>query len=148
MFQPKNILVPVDFSEFSVRALSQAFDIAGRYGSTIYVLHVVGVMRQCSVDYCLDASSIDAIRKEAMESARSMMDEQIKALPPAPDIRIVAQVREGVAYEEILKEQEARNVDLIVIASHGKTGLLSHFGSVTDHVARSAHCPVLIVKGK
>jgi nucleotide-binding universal stress UspA family protein len=51
--------------------------------------------------------------------------------------------------EEILKEQQSKKMDLIVIASHGKTGLLSHLiGSVAEKVARGAKCPVMLVRNK
>ena len=58
---------------------------------------------------------------------------------------IAFDIKTGVPYEEILKEQQEKKADLIVIASHGRTGLLHHLGSVADKVMRSAKCPVLLV---
>jgi nucleotide-binding universal stress UspA family protein len=60
---------------------------------------------------------------------------------------VVFDVRSGIPYEEILKEQQERKADLIVIASHGRTGLLkSLIGSVAERVMREAKCPVLLVR--
>jgi nucleotide-binding universal stress UspA family protein len=52
----------------------------------------------------------------------------------------------GDTYETILKEQQNKRIDLIVIASRGKKGLIHHLGSVADKVMRGAKCPVLLVK--
>jgi nucleotide-binding universal stress UspA family protein len=71
----------------------------------------------------------------------------VKRVVKSKDVHIISEVQEGVPYEEIVKEQKAKKVDLIVIASHGRTGLLSHLiGSVAEKVARSATCLVLLVR--
>jgi nucleotide-binding universal stress UspA family protein len=58
-------------------------------------------------------------------------------------------VKKGTPYEEILKDQMEKNIDLIVIASHGTTGLLNYFmGSVADKVTKGAKCPVLLLRNK
>ena len=149
MFAPKKILVPTDFSDFSDNALAQAVDIARQHKSTIYLLHVIGVLRQCSFDYCLPDAMVEDIRRESIASAQEMMQTQIGKVGKPSDVEIVTDIREsGFTYEEILSEQKAKNVDLIVIASHGKTGLLHHLiGSVADKVTRSATCPVYLVRG-
>ena len=65
------------------------------------------------------------------------------------DVEVVSDVKKGTPLEEILKEQQSKKMDLIVIASHGKTGLLSHLiGSVAEKVARGAKCPVMLVRNK
>lgn len=147
MFDPKKILVPTDFSQFSDHALREALDIAKQYNAKIRLFHVVGVIHQCSVDYCMDESQLAGLEKETMKSAQEMMEEQVGRVGAGGEKSITFEVKQGIAYEEILKEERAKKVDLIVIASHGKTGLLGHFGSVADRVARGAKAPVLIVKG-
>jgi len=77
MFAPKNILVPTDFSEYSDKALQLALDIAKQYHSRIYLLHVIGLVNQCSVEYCLDSKTIDLVEKESMAYARQMMGKQL-----------------------------------------------------------------------
>jgi universal stress protein A len=148
MFSPKKILVPTDYSNYSDKALSQALDIAKQQGAEIYLLHVVGLVQQCSVDYCIDNDTIADLDRKSVESAKQMMKEQIKRVADGSSLEIISDVRKGTPYEEILKEEKAQNVDLIVIATHGRTGLLAHLmGSVAEKVARGAKGPVLLVRG-
>jgi nucleotide-binding universal stress UspA family protein len=146
MFAPKNILVPTDFSEYSDRALKQAVDIASEHKSTIYLLHVVDEIMQCAVDYCLDASLVDQVEKQSMAYAEEKLKKEVKMLSASKDLQVISDVRKGDTYETILKEQKDKGIDLIVIASHGKKGLIKHLGSVADKVLREAKCPVLLVK--
>jgi universal stress protein A len=149
MFSPKKILVPTDYSTYSDKALSQALDIAKQHGAKIYLLHVVGLVQQCAVDYCMDNAMLTELDKKSVESAKEMMKEQIKKAGARAGVEIVSDVRKGTPYEEILNEEKAKKVDLIVIASHGKTGLVSYLmGSVAEKVARGAKGPVLLVRGK
>ena len=149
MFAPKKILVPTDFSEFSDNALAQAVDIARQHKSTIYLLHVLGIMRQCAADYCIPTATLEDMRRESIKFAREMIQKQVEKVGKTNGIEIITDIREGApTYEEILKEQKAKNADLIVIASHGKTGLLHHLmGSVADKVTKGATCPVYLVRG-
>jgi universal stress protein A len=147
MFAPKKILVPTDFSEFSDHALAQAMDIARQYGSTIYLLHVLGIVQQCSNDYCLPADILEGVQREATRSAQEMIQQQIERIGNANEVKMITDIHEGgPTYREILTEQKAKEIDLIVIASHGKTGLLHHLGSVADKVTRGATCPVYLVR--
>ncbi len=148
MFSPKRILVPTDFSEYSDKALQQAMDIARQYQSKIYLLHVVGIVIICTVDYCLPPQMVDQVENESVTTAKKRITEQLAKLPESKSIEIIADIRKGIPYEEILRDQKEKKIDLIVIASHGKTGLLSHLiGSVADKVVRNANCPVLLVRG-
>ncbi|MDD5243450.1 MAG: universal stress protein [Syntrophorhabdaceae bacterium] len=147
MFSPKTILVPTDFSEYSDKALQHATDIARQNNARIYLLHVIGVTQQCIVDYCIDKQMVDQLEQQSIDSAKEMIRKQLDKLKEAESVEIVPDIRKGTPYEEILKEQEDKKMDLIVIASHGKTGLLSHLiGSVAEKVSRAARCPVLLVR--
>jgi nucleotide-binding universal stress UspA family protein len=146
MFAPKKILVPTDFSEYSDRALKQAVDIASEHNSKIYLLHVVDEIVQCAVDYCLDAAVVDQVEKQSMAFAEEKLKKEVKMLSESKDLQIISDVKKGYTYETILKEQKDKGIDLIVIASHGKKGLIKHLGSVADKVLREAKCPVLLVK--
>jgi universal stress protein A len=149
MFAPKKILVPTDFSKFSDNALKQAYDIAKQYKAKIYLLHVIEVVRTCSIDYCLDDQTIRALDEKSLEFSEKMIRKQINKVFKSKDVEVVSDVKKGTPLEEILKEQQSKKMDLIVIASHGKTGLLSHLiGSVAEKVARGAKCPVMLVRNK
>ncbi len=122
MFAPKNILVPTDFSEFSDNALEKAYDIAKEYKAKIHLLHVIGVVQTCAVDYCFDQATIDDLDRKAAESSKETMRKQIEKVVRSKDVEITAYVTKGTPYEEILKEQQSRNIDLIVIAVSWQDG--------------------------
>jgi len=146
MFAPKNILVPTDFSAYSDKALKKAVEIASQHKSKIYLLHVVDEVMQCAVDYCLDVSLVKQIEKQSLKFAKEKLQKEVEELAPFKDIQIIVDVKMGDTYETILKEQKDKRIDLIVIASRGKKGLIHHLGSIADKVMRGANCPVLLVK--
>jgi len=148
MFAPKNILVPTDFSKFSDAALKEAVDIASQHGSTIYLLHVIDqAVQQCAIDYCLEYSVVEMLKRESVKTSEKNLEKERAAIVKSQDIKVVIDVKNGVPSEVILKEQKAKKIDLIVISSHGKTGLLNQLmGSVADKVIKGAKCPVIVVK--
>jgi universal stress protein A len=146
MFAPKNILVPTDFSAYSDKALKKAVEIASQHKSKIYLLHVVDEVMQCAVDYCLEISLVKQIEKQSLKFAKEKLQKEVEELAPSKSIQIIADVKMGDTYETILKEQKDKRIDLIVIASHGKKGVVHHLGSIADKVMRGAKCPVLLVK--
>jgi len=145
MFAPKNILVPTDFSDFSDKALQKAVDIASQNKGKIYLLHVVDKIVQCAIDYCIDYSLAEQIEQQSVKYAEERLKKEASAVS-ANGVEIISDVVKGDTYETILKEQKDKAIDLIVIASHGKTGLIHHLGSIADKVVRGVKCPVLLVK--
>jgi nucleotide-binding universal stress UspA family protein len=147
MFTPKTVLVPTDFSEFSDRAVRQAVDIAEQNNAKIFLLHVIDKLQQCAIDYCIPLETMMKVQSDSEKEASKKMQEEVDKIVKAKKIDVVFDVRSGIPYEEILKEQQERKADLIVIASHGRTGLLkSLIGSVAERVMREAKCPVLLVR--
>jgi nucleotide-binding universal stress UspA family protein len=149
LFEPKNILVPTDFSNYSQHALRQAVDIARHYQSKISLLHVVDeAVQQCMVDYCLPEAVMRQLDAQSMKaSADKLQDEISKLGDTAFGIEIIPVVKRGVPYDEIVKEQEMRHIDLIVMTSHGKTGILkTMLGGVVERVLREAKCPMLLLR--
>ncbi|MBP1749575.1 MAG: UspA protein [Deltaproteobacteria bacterium] len=147
MFAPKRILVPTDFSEYSDAALKYAIDVAKQSGAKIYLLHVIGLIQSCTVDYCFDQSTLDALEEQSSSSAEDMMKHQLELFPDITSVDITTDVRKGVPYQEILNEQKAKDIDLIIMSSHGKTGLLGALlGSVAEKVMKRASCPVLLIR--
>ncbi|MGA3086413.1 MAG: universal stress protein [Thermodesulfobacteriota bacterium] len=145
----KKILVPTDFSKFSDNALKQAVEMAKEKKAKIYLFHVINIVQQCAVDYCLDYATVKDLEQKSMQSSKDMIQKQILRVVKSSDVDVVSDVRKGTPYQEILKEQEDKKIDLIVIATHGQTGLKGYLlGSVADKVARHAKCPVFLVRGK
>ena len=149
MFAPKKILVPTDFSVYADNALRQAIDIARQNKSKIYLFHVIDDgFQQCAIDYCLDEGAVQKIYKDSIKNATDKMQQEAKKITEDQSgIEIVFDTVRGIPYEEILKEQEAKGIDLIVIASHGKIGILKNLlGGVVDKVMKRAKCQVLLVR--
>jgi nucleotide-binding universal stress UspA family protein len=148
MFEPKKILVPTDFSEYSDKALAQAVDIATKYNSKIYLLHVIDQgVQQCVVDYCLEDEVVKQIEKEGFNTAQEKLKKELKKLSGMKGLNVEYDIKHGVPYDVILKEQREKGIDLIVMASHGKTGLMKYFmGSVAERVLRDAKSPVLLIR--
>lgn len=147
MFTPKAILVPTDFSEFSDRAVRQAVDIAEQHNAKVYLLHVVDKLQQCAIDYCIPLETMMKVQSDSEKEAAKKMQQEADKILKTKKIDLVFDVKSGTPYEEILKEQQERTADLIVIASHGRTGILKNLiGSVAERVMREAKCPVLLVR--
>jgi nucleotide-binding universal stress UspA family protein len=147
MFAPKSILVPTDFSEYSDRAIKQAVDIAEQNNAKIYLLHVVDKLQQCAIDYCIPVETMMKVQSDSEKEASRKMQDEAKKITQAKKIDVTFDVKSGIPFEEILKGQQERKADLIVIASHGRTGIMkSLIGSVAEKVMREAKCPVLLVR--
>lgn len=147
MFTPKTILVPTDFSEFSDKAVQQAADIAEQNNAKVYLLHVVDKLQQCAIDYCIPLETMMKVQSDSEKEATKKMQDEADKILKSRKIDVVFDVKSGVPFEEILKEQQERKADLIVIASHGRTGILKTLiGSVAERVMREAKCPVLLVR--
>jgi universal stress protein A len=148
MFKPKKILVPTDFSDYSDRALQKALDIAKAEGSEVLLLHIIHEDFQvCVVDYCFTVEEIEAIKGRMFEAANENMKKQLEKFPISKEVKASTEVRNGVPYHEILKFQEENGVDLIIIASHGRSGIARYLmGSVATKVVDGAKCEVLVLK--
>jgi nucleotide-binding universal stress UspA family protein len=148
MFAPKNILVPTDFSEYSVKALKEAVDIAAQHGSKIHLLHVVDrQVQECAIDYRLSDEIVRSLKKESLKTSKDALEKEVEKTIKDKNIKVVIRVKRGIPAQTILREQKAKKIDLIVIASHGKTGLVKQLmGSVADKVVKGAKCPVMVVK--
>ncbi len=147
MFAPKNILVPTDFSEHSDEALKEAVDLAHQYHSRVYLLHVAEPITQCAGDYCLDAAAMLQAEEDARSAAQEKLEKEIAQFSDDRDLEIISEIRKGDPAQEILKEQRERGVDLIIMPSHRKTGLLKRImGPVTEKVMEEAKSPVLLVR--
>jgi len=148
MFKVSSILVPTDFSEHSDKALKQALEIAQQSKAKIHLLHVVhDEIRRCAADYCLTDELLQQFEAGMLSSAQDSLKKQLAKFPEAKQVEVVSSVRKGFPSEEIIKEQEEKKIDLIVIAPLGRTGIAKYLvGSVTTNVIKGAKCPVLVAK--
>lgn len=149
MFAPKRILVPTDFSNYADNALKYALDIAKQYQAKVFLLHIIDDnIQQCAVDYCLSDAVMKEMEREATVSSNDKLQQQINRVSKnAADVEITPYLKRGIPYDEILKEQGEEKIDLIVIASHGRTGIRRILiGSVAEKIMRGAKCPVMLVR--
>lgn len=143
--QFERILVPIDFSDHSRQALLYAKALAENYGARLQLLHVVEDLRYPSF-YMAERFAYFDIRPDVATRAQQEL-EQFFREAEGPKVAADLHIIEGGAAHEIVKFTEKNASDLIVIATHGLTGL-EHFlmGSVAENVVRRAPCPVLTVK--
>jgi universal stress protein A len=148
MLRPTKILVPTDFSDYSDKALKQALDIAKQYNAKVFLFHVVSEeVQRCVGDFCLGDDIIHDIESQMMMRAREDLQAQLDKFPQAKEVSVVTDIGNGTPYEAILKEAEDKGIDLIVIASLGRSGIARFLiGSVTRNVLKGAKCPVLLTK--
>ncbi len=136
----RTILVPTDGSEAAESAVSQAYEIAERFGATVHVLFVVDV----DVNTPLSLST-EPVVESVRESGEELTSEIAEEAPEG--VETVTVVEEGDPHERILEYAGAHDVDLIAMGTHGRRGLDRYLiGSVTERVVRSADCSVLVTR--
>ena len=141
-----NILIPTDFSDSSRHALHYGIGFAKRFNSQLDLLHVTeNLPFPAGVDYeGVNVANIDNLLQKHAEQG---FEQLIRETPDLGDLRKTTNIRSGVAYMEIINYASEASCDLIILATHGRSGL-SHFlmGSVAEKVVRNSPCPVLTVK--
>lgn len=141
----ENILVPIDFSDYSRKALSYAKELAKEYQCKLGLLHVVEDRVHPAL-YATGKTSIFDIMPDVKKKSTALMKQQLKEAP-GPEVQAYFSIVEGHAATEIISFSEKYENDLIVISTHGQSGLEYFlFGSVTEKVVRRSACPVFTVK--
>ncbi|MGX9460817.1 universal stress protein [Shewanella sp. A14] len=140
----RNILWPTDFSDTASHALRYAIEMANLYQVGIRILHVVD-QPFGDENYMILAMTPEELAKSMEDAAASRMHELLGMLNT--NLKIETIIRRGDAITEILAEANSGDIGMVVIASHGRTGI-SHFlhDNVAEAVANKAECPVLVVK--
>jgi universal stress protein A len=141
----RKILVPIDFSEYSYKSLDYAVAFARQSKGSVTLLHVVPLNY---VDTDLIAFDFTQIEQEAANSAQQRLSNLIKErFDPSQEVDFL--VRIGRSADEIINAAKEKDADLIIMSTHGYTGLKHAFlGSTTENVVRYAPCPVLTVRLK
>jgi nucleotide-binding universal stress UspA family protein len=146
MIKIDKILFPTDFSEHSEHALSYALSFAKEYGAKVHVLHVIEDVQYLANAYMFDVPVMPSFA-DIEQSRLKEMQEFIERVITDPTIEIEKTIKRGRPFIEIIRTAREEDVDLIVIATHGRSGL-EHvlFGSVAEKVVRKAPCPVLSIR--
>jgi len=136
----KRILMPTDFSENADHAFQYALAFARAFGAKLYIMHVVHFPPQIQLYVTRDV--LDRLVKDVETSLKELIERSKET-----KINFNPVVRLGVEDSEITGLAEKERIHLIVMGTHGRTGLAHTFlGSVAERVVRHAPCPVLTVK--
>lgn len=148
------ILTPTDFSKFSGFALEWAAYLAQCMKADLTLLHVIPEEEGKIIEEIIGEGAVvhipKGIRQNVVEDRQKKLKEQFNMVVSNDlkrSIRVEEMTRIGVPFLEIIKVAKEKDVDLIVMGTHGRTGL-AHvlIGSVAEKVVHNAPCPVLTVK--
>jgi len=142
----RKILHPTDFSKASGLAFTKALELAKQEHAELRLVHVLMPPAVLLEDSFMTAKTwaelTTAGRREAQRRLAPLLAKARKAR-----VRATAAVLEGTPFEEIVREARRRRADLIVMGTHGRTGVARFFlGSVAARVLALARCPVLTVR--
>jgi nucleotide-binding universal stress UspA family protein len=137
----KSILVPLDFSPPSRRALIYAADLAEQFDARLTVMHAIEPVAT------LDVAAMVWEDDKRRDTATAAITQFLKAAHVPQRLVETSVVRFGRSFHEITDVARTRKVDLIVISTHGYTGVKrAILGSTTERVVRHAACPVLVLR--
>jgi nucleotide-binding universal stress UspA family protein len=139
------ILVPTDFSALGEEALDHAVSLANTYGAELVLLHVVDDAPVLAI-HTMELAT-DVVLEDTTVGARVQLDAVKFMCQTRIDKKVRTVIRRGNPHEEIVRSAEEEAADLIVMATHGRTGF-AHvlLGSVAEKVVQHARVPVMTVK--
>ena len=138
-----DILVPTDGSEGTNKAVEHALDIAKKYDATAHVVYVVNTSAYSTLPADSNWESITAALEDEGKQATGEIVEEMQDV----GVNAVPSVEEGIPHKTILEYADDNDIDLIVMGTHGKSGLdRLLLGSVTEKVVRASKVPVLTVR--
>jgi len=141
----QRILVPIDFSVHAKNALRYAIALAEQFGASLHLIYVVE-----PTVYPADLGFGQVVMPDVEEELRERGFEELNALVEreiGERVKATSTVRTGKPHQEILAEADEQDADLIIVASHGHTGVEQIlFGSTAMRIVRLAKCPVLTVR--
>lgn len=139
------ILVPIDFSDYSKNALKYAVQFAKHFNSSMYLIYVIEPVIY-PADFSMGQVAIPAMDANIQARAEEELSNLAKNYVD-PSIKVEIIIKTGKPFVEINETAKEKDIDLIIIATHGHTGV-EHllFGSTAEKVVRKAPCPVLTLR--
>jgi nucleotide-binding universal stress UspA family protein len=140
----RKILLPTDFSEPSRRAVEYAASLAKSLDASVHLIHVLE--EPLMVGAARAAAQTTEAREQRYQDGRATLIDVASTLHRPANV-VSVEVRTGIAAEEIVRAAIDYGCDLIVMATHGRSGM-KHLmmGSVAEKVIRTAPCPVMVVR--
>ncbi|MFV0445778.1 MAG: universal stress protein [Planctomycetaceae bacterium] len=147
MIRLSRILVPVDFSEFGKHALRYGCEFARRFGAEVHLLHVVEdvypMVPEAGMLLPAQGNYLQELQSAAHKALEQIPNEEMRT--GLSDV--VRHTETGTPFLEIIRYARQADIDLIVIGTHGRSGLVHMLmGSVAEKIVRKAPCPVLTVR--
>ena len=141
----KKVLVPIDFSDYSKSALKYAVNFVKQFNAELILIYVVEPVIY-PPDFSMGQIAIPSVDLEMDKRAVEELTKLAKKEIPC-EVKVNSIVKTGKPFIEIIETAAEENVDLIIIATHGHTGV-EHilFGSTAEKVVRKAPCPVLTLR--
>lgn len=144
----RRILHPSDFSRASGAALSRAIELAKANRAELIVAHVLTLPIPMVGEGYIPPRIFEEMEASTRAHAQKRLDALVAKARKA-GVRARGLVLEGVPHERIVSAAKRQRADLVVMGTHGRTGLARFFvGSVADRVVAMAPCPVMTVRGK
>jgi nucleotide-binding universal stress UspA family protein len=141
----KKVLVPIDFSDYSKSSLKYAVNFAKHFQASLILIYVVEPVIY-PPDFSMGQIAIPAAGLEMDKRAKEELD-KLAQKEISSDVSVQKIVKTGKPFIEIIETASEENVDLIIIATHGHTGVEQIlFGSTAEKVVRKAPCPVLTLR--
>ena len=142
------ILHPTDFSPSSRPAFNHALALAREQGAELVLVHVLPTVMPMVGEGYMSPKTFDDLQRSMRAQAQKQLD-RLVAKAKAARVRARGVLYEGVAADAIVRAARAKRAKLVVMGTHGRTGLTRLFmGSVAERVVGTAPCPVLTVRGK
>lgn len=146
-FAPRNILVPVDFSQCSMAGLKYAALFARAFDARLLLFHALFPPNPMLIDRMSANLTLDLDATRRMNAQLEM--EALTQLHFLRGVACETEIRTGYTIQEICAAIEHGNIDLVITSTHGQTGLKhALIGSVAEHVVRYAHCSVVVVPSR
>ncbi len=146
MIDLRRILVPIDFSKHSHKALTYAASFAEKFAAEIHLLHVLQDLAVFYPDPISASTPALPPADQLTTATRTALDRLIQE-NKLQDLHVKTEARQGTPYQEIAEYAREHEIDLIIMGTHGRTGLVHLLlGSITEKVIRWAPCPVLTVR--
>jgi len=145
-FKLKNILVPIDFSDYSLKALQYALPFAKQHGAKITLIQVIEPVYYPENFLGVLPPECEKVNIDRARAAKRQLAD-LRQLEIGLETPAEIVVRTGRPYEEIINAAKEHDINLIIISTHGHSGLKRVFlGSTAERVVRHAPCPVLVVR--
>jgi len=142
----KKIVCPVDFSEFTNDIIKYAVSLAKKYDAEIHLLHIIPNLNYFTpYESFLTPENLVLIERNIEKE----VEKDFKKIMKGFDVPLVKAIKTGVVFVEIIDYIKAENIDLVVIGTHGRSGI-EHIliGSVAEKIVRKSPCPVLTIRPK